>query len=125
MLDSIENEWFDYHEHERPSRLGGRSASTHEHQSPGCSETERQEEERRFARDVCHWIDRARTQESNDEALVVFAAPGLFGTLRHAIDAAHVDVREAELTTLRPDELATHPAVREALSRPAPFRIGG
>lgn len=117
---SLESRWEDYHEHQRPSALGGRSAPAHEHLSPGFSEAEAHEERRRFARDVLEWIEQGRRSivPDDEQPVTVFAAPGFFGVLREELergDRHRPQVHELELTRLRPEDLAEHPAVRRAL----------
>lgn len=110
--------WADYHEHHRPSALGGRSGSSHKHFSPGFSEAEAREERRRFARDVARWIEHdCRNVLDEDSRVAVFAAPGFFGTLREELGERHrrMALHELELTRLRPDELVEHPSVQRVL----------
>lgn len=115
--EAMDSRWEDYHEHRRPSALGGRSASAHEHASPGFSEMETQEERRRFARDVGQWLEHD-CGAVRDQDVAVFAAPGFFGILRDELEKRRLDrlrVHELELTRLRPDELAAHTGVQRAL----------
>lgn len=113
---SLDSRWEDYHERKRPSPLGGRSASRREHQSPGFSESEIQEGRRRFARDVVQWLE-CQCNVDGGGAPEVFAAPGFFGVLRDELESRRRELvmHEVELTRLRPEELAAHPAIRDAL----------
>lgn len=121
-IASLGSLWEAYHERQRPSALGGRSSSTHEHENPGFSEREDQEEGRRFARDVARWLARHRRDLLGRDRLVVFAAPRFLGALRPELDAdAGVTVLASELTGLGPDELASHPAVHEAIAQNAGY----
>jgi hypothetical protein len=114
---TLESRWEDYHEHHRPDALGGRSAPAHEHLSPGFSETEGQEERSRFARDVVRWLEHDRKVLSDEQGLTLFAASGFVGALLAELEKLHrcPEVHELELTRLRPEELAEHPAVRRAV----------
>jgi hypothetical protein len=82
-----------------------------------------EEEHRRFARDVTAWLAQD-LKEVNANHITVFAPPQFLGLLRNELGrtppspAAHVDLREGELTHLRPSELAGHPAVLAVMKEP-------
>jgi protein required for attachment to host cells len=116
--DSLESRWEDYHEHRRPTMMDGppTSAST-QHSTQSYSEMEQQEESRRFARDIHRWLGEALKKEHDDGEIIVFAASRFLSPLRNELSSLgdRATLHQAELTRLRPAELAKHPAVTEAL----------
>ncbi len=134
----LETEWEDEHQHCRPAMLGRASAGLAPGPGPGAGPRpsyasrghEKEEERKRFARDIRGWLD-TEGRRRGLAVVTVFAAPRVFGDLRTLVDSATIaagdasagdpgrgpaiDLHELELTRLRPDELARHPAVREAM----------
>jgi len=116
----IESRWVDRKQRGRPTRLGGRSSSVHEHLLPSGSEGIDAEMRRRFARDVVDWLERACGPRLRDEP-EIFAATGFFAPLRDELLARRhrARIHEASLGNLHVPELADHPAVLAAIG-PAP-----
>jgi protein required for attachment to host cells len=109
------------HERRRPAILGSGPHTMPPHEAGWGHE--QQEEQRRFARDVAHWLEE-RLVRSEIDALRVFAPTRFLGLLREYLPErtrGTLRLMEGELAQLRPHELAEHPAVRAALSPgPAP-----
>jgi protein required for attachment to host cells len=123
--DSIQNEWENSHEHQRPTLMGGserrgsigRSSAAAAPHSVSQGHTSEEEQER-FAREVSTWLGR-NVKSKETGRVCVFAAPHFLGLLRAQVgDSDALEFYEGELTHLRPSELATHPAVVSALTRP-------
>jgi len=126
--DTIENAHESEHEHGRPVLRGGAEKPGSPMRSSGHAAPHAvsaghtaEEEETRFAREVGDWlrgVARALGPAAPARGSVtVFAPPRFLGLLRkHAGDlGAAVDLREGELAQVPPHELATHPAVLEAV----------
>lgn len=110
MERSVASPWEDDHEHHRPSVLG-RGPQECAKQRYASFGHEREEEKRRFARDVRAWLSRLES-ELDARPAAIFAAPRFLGLLREELTGeAGEHLREGELTSLRPSELAVHPAV--------------
>ncbi len=123
-LDSLTNQWEDYHEHGRPSSLGrGPTANAAQHFAGRGHESE--EEVRRFARDAAEWIAGVLSAQ-NAPASHVFAASRFLSPLRTAFGshAEQMSLHEGEFTRLRPGELAVEPAVVQALNSARPTSTG-
>jgi hypothetical protein len=76
---------------------------------------EHEEEQRRFAREVASWLTQAR-QNPDAHRVTLFAPARFLGVLRgELVPDAVTELREAELTHLRPSELASHPSVLQAV----------
>ena len=121
----IESRWNDQKQRGRPSRLGGRSSSTHEHLLPAESEGIEAEMRRRFAHDVVDWLENScgpRLLEDPE----VFAAAGFFGPLREELHARHhrLGIHEASLGSLRISDLPEHPAVLAAIGKAPKHEYG-
>lgn len=107
----LEEHW-EEREHHRPSMLsaGGRSFAQPTH--------EREERRRRFGREAVQWIERQLEQRRIDHAEVL-CATSLLGELRHACPdslAERIGVRACDVARLSPAQLASHPAVTNALN---------
>mgnify|MGYP000843974413 FL=1 len=123
-VKSIRNSHEAEHERGRPNLAGGAErrgsvTSSGAHAAPhtvGPKHTA-DEEHRRFAREVHAWL--AETAHRSAPGRVTLFAPARFlGLLREESPRAGDDAsfREGDLTHLRPQELAAHPAVLSALS---------
>jgi protein required for attachment to host cells len=134
----LETIWEDEHQHGRPAMLGRTPAGLGPGPGPGSGPRpsfasrghEREEERRRFARDIHQWLD-AEGRRRGLARITVFAAPRVFGDLRSLVDPATIAagdaaagdpgrgpafrLRELELTRLHDDELARHPEIRAML----------
>ena len=77
------------------------------------------EEQRRFAREVAAWLVGAQLNV-HARHVTVFAPAEFLASLHDAMRnrVPSSDLREAELTRLRPHELAAHPSVVSALADP-------
>jgi len=107
----LEEHW-EEREHHRPSMLaaGGRSFA-----QPA---REREERRRRFGREAVKWIERQLEQHHVDHAEVLCATT-LLGELRNACPdslAARIGVRACDVARLSTAQLASHPAVTDALN---------
>lgn len=122
-LGSIENSHEAEHEHHRPALLGGseRGSSTsrsgaHAGRHPLAEGHAAEEETLRFTREVGQWLTRVKA-EFGARRVTVFAPPRCLGLLRKELGAWREvpELLEAELTHLRPPELAAHPAVLKVI----------
>jgi protein required for attachment to host cells len=128
---SLENPHENEHEHHRPGMLGGGerrgalgrgggSAAPHSI-SPGHGA---EEETSRFAKEVGDWLSLA-TEKFETGRLSIFAPPRFLNLLREEGRNAGVakgwkgnsTFHVGELTHLRPNELAVHPAVVSAVAQ--------
>jgi hypothetical protein len=131
-IRSLENTHRNQHEHHRPTQMGGaeRRGSLGRSAAAAAPHTaslghEIEEEQLRFARDVKPWLNQA-AKDVGDGHLSVFAPPRFLGLLRSEMGApgsAHdpadrMDLCEGELGHLRTHELAVHPAIVTAVTRP-------
>lgn len=112
----VENRYENDHERHRPSALGrggGKAAPTFA--DDGHTDEEAQ---KRFARDVCHWL-RTAQQQLHFPMVTVFAPPELLGQLRSELNgmSSMVELRRADLTKLTNAALASHPAVMAELEQ--------
>jgi hypothetical protein len=120
-LKSLGNAHEDEHQHGRPILSGGAErrgsvarsgARAAPHVVSGGHTHE--EEQRRFAREVSSWLVDARRNLKG--RVTVFAPARFLGFLRaELVKEDHTDLREGELTNLRPHELAAHPAIVSAV----------
>lgn len=113
---SVANTHEKEHERGRPSALGyGSGAGAPSFASFGHTG---EEEQKRFAREVCAWLKQAAEQHKFP-CVTVFAPPEFIGQLRLELNglSSLVELRKAELTRLRPGALATHPAVLDEVDR--------
>ena len=112
----LPNQWEDDHEHGRPTILGRGSTVTPPHMvAPGGQQAEAL---RRFARAVSAWLD--DHAPARDGELVVLAPPRFLGALRRYLGASRSVLQiERDIAHLRVAELVVHPAITEALERPA------
>lgn len=112
----VENRYENDHERHRPSALG-RGGGTPAPTFADAGHTE-EEAQKRFARDVCHWL-RAAQQQLHFPTVTVFAPPELLGQLRSELNgmSSMVELRRADLTKLTGPALASHPAVMAELER--------
>lgn len=106
-------------EHHRPSTLGGQGRGPEQSAAPHfAGEGHRVEEEhRRFAREVRRWLGEV-SKEFSAAHLELFAPARFLGVLREEIarePGTSVSLHDCELATLRPSQLADHPAVLHAL----------
>lgn len=120
-LDSIDNRWLDYHEHRRPDQLdqtpGPAGAVPHFVSSSG-TDNEKDEERRRFARDIEPWLAGCCAAEDQTPGDVrAFVSTSMLSPLRRELERhnAKVQVNELDLAHLALDKLAEHPAVRQLL----------
>lgn len=117
----LRSPWEDFHERGRPGRLGqGPSANAVQHYAD--EHREPLELSRRFARDVAAWIEAQRRDAGADQgatAMPVFAARRFLGHLRRALDDGdrRIDLRDGELRTMSPADLARHPAIDAIVRR--------
>jgi len=96
------------HEHGRPTPLAAKTGHSY---APSHHDAE--EDERRFAQQVVHWLER-ETGERGVERLTVFTPPHMLGRLRKVVTDAlrdRLEFEEGELINLSADELHEHPAV--------------
>jgi len=96
-------------EHGRPSSLKGKSGNSYASRGH-----EAEEELHRFAKKIAAWLDREIARFAIVE-LAVFCTPRLLGELRKVWGSEleqRIRIRQADLTSLSPAELARHPAVR-------------
>jgi protein required for attachment to host cells len=108
-LRELRNTHADTREHHRPTMLGsGPTANAHHLASPN---HDREEDQRRFARDIAQWLNSAG-DGAPDSELTLFAPPALLGHLRQekSIPARCV-LKKGELAHLRPSDLAEHPEI--------------
>jgi protein required for attachment to host cells len=114
---TIENEFDGMHEHHRPDLLGrGPTANAAQHHSSHGHDDE--EMLRRFAKQVAEWVAKEHGDAGKSGRYCVFAAPRMLGLLRNEFSRIlddHAELVEGELTQLRPNELAEHPAVKKAM----------
>lgn len=113
-LRSLHNRHEAEHERGRPTLLGRSAPTGPQHTgSPGHTS---EEETRRFAREVVTWL-RSAKDDLGCSRVIVFSPPRFLGILKPLMDGdTHTyDLRSAGLSALAPTELATHPAVHEAL----------
>ena len=109
QVRTLQNANEDIHEHHRPCFLS-RGPSANAALRLASLGHEEEEEHKRFARVIGDWLGEA-TRELRLRRVSVFAASGLMGLLRDRLDGAANPLHERELTRLRPDQLARHPAV--------------
>ena len=120
-LDSIDNRWLDYHEHRRPDQLdqtpGPAGATPHFVSSSG-TDSEKDEERRRFARDIEPWLAGCCAAEDQSPADVrAFVSSSMLSPLRRELEQQKttMQVNELGLAHLALDKLAEHPAIRQLL----------
>ncbi len=112
------------HEHQRPTLVGGAErrgsvASSGAHAAPHTVGAERPEEDiKRFAREVASLVAAVRAQRGA-ERVSVFAPTRMLGVLKETkMSLEGVALHDAELTHLRPHELAQHQRVIDAINGP-------
>jgi hypothetical protein len=122
-VDRLISPWLAFHDHGRPSLLAmGPTANARqwfadEHREP-------LELERRFAKDVAHWL-KQHARIANGGMLTAFVAPHFLGALRGEIDGTRdgIALQRAALCGMRPHQIAAHRGVRELVRKallPAP-----
>ncbi len=112
-LGQLDNSHENQHERGRPAMLGRGTPTAPQHLvSPG---HEREETDRRFARELRIWLEPA-AKEPRMGRLCVLAPPRLLGVLRRELSADTVDLVDANLTHLSTHELESHPTVLGAVS---------
>lgn len=119
---SIDNAHENEHGHERPVLAGGAErrgsvASSGAHAAPHAISVghEKEEEQRRFAREVAAWIgDVGRYGAAHRIAL--FAPARVLGLLRKELAGLgeFLQFHEGDIAQMSPRELAVHPLVRKA-----------
>lgn len=122
-LRSLDNPHEGEHERHRPAMLGGAerrgalgasSGNPAPHAAaPGHGD---EEERRRFARELRQWL-KASVRELAHGHVDVFAPARMLGLLRSELSGERVstELHEGDLTHLRPQQLAVHPAVVSAI----------
>lgn len=123
QIKSIENRHEAEHERGRPTLAGGAErrgsvARSGARAAPHAVAVghEHEEEQLRFAREVTSWLADAR-RNPGAHRVTLFAPARFLGLLRAEVAKDDpTELREAELTHLRPHELAAHPAILSAIS---------
>lgn len=117
--DELHSQWEDRDERSRPSRLGGRSGPGHQHAVGAESSDGRAEARRRFAVDLVDWMERTCGIKLLDEP-EIFVSVAMFAPLREELGRRHHDppMHEVSLLSVPVSELATHPAVIDAVGSP-------
>jgi protein required for attachment to host cells len=115
-IDTIENEWEDSKQHERPNEL----ARLVERGTPSYADNghQKEEERRRFARDAADWISK-RLHRHEIASLHLFAAASMIGEIRAKADKKlwrRTTEHEADLNSIPQGKLVKHPAIRTALN---------
>ena len=117
--ESLANRWREFHEHERPTRLG-QGPSANASQRSASEGHEREEMRDRFARDLAAWIA-SGVRSHGAERVRLLAGPAMVGCLRRETGRiAHglgveIEFREGEFMHLGPAALERHPSVVAAL----------
>ncbi len=111
VIDQLEFQW-EGHEHGRPSRLSGKEKQAYA--SPG---HEAEEELRKFAHEVAHWM-KQKVDEHKIQQAHLFAPPRFAGFLRAVLPptmAQWTELHNHDLATQPMHELHKQPAIRQLL----------
>ena len=118
IVETIHYAW-EGHEHHRPSPLTGRGG--HDYAGAG---HEREEDERRFARQFAEWLDDQLTEHQVQEVNLLIAPASFLGAFRKVCPSALAHrlaaVEVGDLTNCERSALQAHPRIRPLLPPETP-----